>query len=92
MEFLFIKIMAGVPARPPWYLVSPIFFDPICAICDKGPISMLWCSDYAFQIPLFSATISRTRFSQIPSFLRFDDMNTRNERVVRDKLAPILIK
>jgi hypothetical protein len=89
MEFFSIKIIAGVPARPPWYLY---FFDLICAICDKGPISMLWCSDHAFQRPLFSATMSRTRFSKISTFLRFDDMNSRNEGVVRDKLAPILIK
>jgi hypothetical protein len=53
---------------------------------------MLWCSDYAFQRPLFSATMSRTQFFQISTFLRFIDMNTQNERVVRDKLAPILIK
>jgi hypothetical protein len=53
---------------------------------------MLWCSDYAFKRPLFSATMSRTRFFLISTFLRFDDMNTRNERVVRDKLAPSLIK
>ena len=64
----------------------------ICSGATKSncePISMLWCSDYAFQRLLFSATMSRTRFSQISTFLRFDDMNTRNERVVRDKLAPI---
>jgi hypothetical protein len=53
---------------------------------------MLWCSDYALQRPLFSATMSHTRFSQISTFLRFDDMNTRNESMVRDKLAPILFK
>jgi hypothetical protein len=49
MEFFSIKITARVPARPPWYLVSLIFFDPICAICDKGPISMFGAAIMLFK-------------------------------------------
>ena len=37
--------------------------------------------------PIFTATMSRTRFSQILKYLRFDNPETREERKADDKLA-----
>ena len=38
--------------------------------------------------PIFSATMSRTRFTIILKYLRFDNRATREERQTTDKLAP----
>lgn len=50
---------------------------------------MLWCTDFLFQRPIYAATLSKTRFSTLPAYLRFDDLFTCAERVVTDKLAAI---
>ena len=64
----------------------------ICSGALKGnrePIGMLWKTDPCFQRPIFSATMPRTRFSQVSSWMRFDNRDTRQERRETDKLAPI---
>jgi len=55
---------------------------------NREPVSVLWFEDYPFRRPIYGATMSRTRFSHISAYLRFDDMDTRQERS-EDKLAPI---
>ncbi|XP_031343697.1 piggyBac transposable element-derived protein 3-like [Photinus pyralis] len=50
---------------------------------------MLWQTDPCFQRPIFSATMPRTRFSQISSWMRFDNKDTRENRRKTDKMAPI---
>ncbi|CAH2098379.1 unnamed protein product [Euphydryas editha] len=47
----------------------------------------LWCND-GTGISLFPMTMSLRRFSFIVNHLRFDDVNTRSERLVQDRLAP----
>lgn len=39
--------------------------------------------------PIFRATMTETRFKALLRFCRFDNVQTRNERVSEDKLAPI---
>lgn len=63
----------------------------ICTGATKStrePVRMLWMKDLCFQRPIYPATMSRSRFSHISAYLRFDDMHTREERK-KDKLAPI---
>ncbi|CAG7815165.1 unnamed protein product [Allacma fusca] len=49
----------------------------------------LWREDKRYQLHAFSATMSRERFRNLMRFLRFDDIETREERRAVDKLAPI---
>lgn len=51
-------------------------------------VSMLGCTNEGS--PMFTATMSRNRFTSIPKFLRFDNRATRQERqaLADDKLAP----
>jgi hypothetical protein len=93
MEFFSHKNHGWGPCETPVVLsVTYIFLLRFVQSVIKDPFLCCGAAIMRFQRPLFSATMSRTRFSQISTFLRFDDMNARNERVVRDKLAPILIK
>lgn len=56
---------------------------------SKEPTIMLWCSKKGYTRPIIAATMSRARFQAITSFLRFDDLNSREARKATDKLAPI---
>lgn len=56
---------------------------------NREPVTMLWSSGFLFQRPIYAATMSRTRFTTICSYLRFDDKTSRERRVSSDKLAPI---
>ncbi|XP_031327398.1 piggyBac transposable element-derived protein 4-like [Photinus pyralis] len=56
---------------------------------NREPVGMLWQDDHCFKRPIYSATMPRTRFSQITSWMRFDDKDTREQRRQYDKLAPI---
>lgn len=56
---------------------------------SKEAIDMLWCQDISYCRPIIPAAMSRDRFKQITSFLRFDNFQTRQERKLVDKLAPI---
>ena len=49
-------------------------------------VSLLWSENEGR--PMFTATMSRNRFTSILKFLRFDNRATRQERRVDDKLAP----
>lgn len=49
-------------------------------------LSSLWSENEGR--PMFTATMSRNRFTSILKFLRFDNRATRQERQVDDKLAP----
>lgn len=50
----------------------------------------LWSTtNPAFNRPIYQATMSRDRFVSILRHLRFDDLSTRPERKLHDKLAPI---
>ena len=50
-------------------------------------IDRLWSKRYG--PPIFRAIMSKNRYHEICRFIRFDDKNSRNERCVNDKLAPI---
>ena len=52
-------------------------------------IDDLFAQDSPFHVPIFSATMSRTRFKSILSAIRFDDIKTREKRRSTDKLAAI---
>ena len=49
-------------------------------------VSLLWSENEGR--PIFTATMSRNRFTSILKFLRFDNRATRQERQADDKLAP----
>lgn len=53
---------------------------------NKEHLNELWTSD---SFPLYRACIGKNRFKAISRFLRFDDFNTREERLKTDKAAPI---
>ncbi|XP_030749217.1 piggyBac transposable element-derived protein 5-like [Sitophilus oryzae] len=56
----------------------------------KESVRNLWSTtNNAFTRPIYQATMSRNRFSDILRHLRFDDLSTRAERKEQDKLAPI---
>lgn len=55
----------------------------------KTPASMMWSSDPKYKRHPIVATMSRDRFLHINSYLRFDDVTTRDERRQQDKLAAI---
>lgn len=52
-------------------------------------IKDLWSNNNSFRIPFYRNTMSRNRFEEISSCLRFDDTTTRTSRKERDKLAAI---
>lgn len=52
-------------------------------------IHMLWSTDPAYCRPIIPACMSRNRYKILTCFLRFDNFETRLERKVTDKLAPI---
>lgn len=56
---------------------------------SKEPIEMLFTSDSAYSRPIIPATLSRNRYLFLTKFLRFDNFETRTERKLVDKLAPI---
>lgn len=56
-------------------------------LSKNEPVAQLW--NRQDGRPIFSQIMSRNRFSQLTSALRFDERSTRNERRSRDKLAPI---
>jgi hypothetical protein len=64
----------------------------LCGVLKKRkePVRELFAitSPY-YSRPVFSATMSRDRFSQILRCLRFDEKNRRVQRRKDDKLAPI---
>lgn len=57
---------------------------------SRESVRNLWSTtNDAFTRPIYQATMSRNRFSDILRHLRFDDLSTRAERKEQDKLAPI---
>ena len=52
-------------------------------------IKSLWSSDTRFSVPIYHSTMTRNRFEWLMRIIRFDDMNTRDERKLTDKLAAI---
>lgn len=50
---------------------------------------LLWSTVPMYKRDIFLASMSRTRFQQLSTFIRFDDVNTRIERRQHDKLAAI---
>ena len=53
---------------------------------NHEPVASLWSEKE--ERPIFSATMSRTRFTIILKYLRFDNRATRAERQATNKLAP----
>ena len=53
---------------------------------STDPVEEMWKSN---SYPLYRATFSRSRFKSILRFIRFDDSNTRRQRLEVDKIAPI---
>lgn len=57
---------------------------------SRESVRNLWSTtNNAFTRPIYQATMSRNRFTDILRHLRFDDLSTRAERKEKDKLAPI---
>ena len=56
---------------------------------SREPISELYSDDPNRGRPIFPATMPRDRFKALLRFLRFDDLETRLERLATDRLAPI---
>lgn len=57
--------------------------------CRKESTREMWTTNSAIRRAFFTAALSRNRFEQIATFLRFDDKRTRAERKEHDKLAAI---
>ena len=53
--------------------------------CNHEPISLLWSEKEGR--PVYIATMSRNRFTDILNYIRFDNRATRAERRATDKLA-----
>lgn len=53
---------------------------------NKEHLNELWTDD---SLPLYRACTGKNRFKAISRFLRFDDFNTREERLKTTKAAPI---
>ena len=51
------------------------------------PLAMLWSKNYG--IPIFSATMSRNKYEYIMRILRFDNKNSRSQRLNTDKFAAV---
>ena len=49
----------------------------------------LWSEDVEFSTPIYDGAMSRNRFEWINRAMRFDDMDTRQQRKNNDKLAAI---
>ncbi|XP_031331299.1 piggyBac transposable element-derived protein 4-like [Photinus pyralis] len=56
---------------------------------NTEPIEMLYCSDPAYCRPIIPACLSRNRYSFITKFIRYDNFETREQRKLQDRLAPI---
>ena len=56
---------------------------------SREPIADLFSLDENIGRPIFRATIPRERFKCFLRFLRFDSNETRSERLLHDRLAPI---
>lgn len=56
---------------------------------NREPIRFLWSKNPLYCRPIFTATMSRDRFGEILSYMRFDDLSTRTARRQHDKLAAI---
>lgn len=54
--------------------------------CDT-PVRELFCDE--FSSPWYRATFGENRFNVLKKFLRFDDKNTRDQRLESDRLASI---
>lgn len=84
------------PNEPPktWKPLSTEEFDEYLAVLitagvhhsNKEHVTELF-KDYSH--PLYRSCIGKNRFKEISRFLRFDDFNTREERLKTDKAAPI---
>ena len=55
----------------------------------REPLSMLWSTDPLFERKIFPASFSRTRFTELLKFIRFDDLYTREERKKNDKMCAV---
>lgn len=57
----------------------------------KLPLEELWTCDIPYRQPFFTAAMARDRFRYLLSNIRFDDRQTRDERIeqTQDKLAAI---
>ncbi|XP_076841405.1 uncharacterized protein LOC143485760 [Brachyhypopomus gauderio] len=56
-------------------------------LCPVGAIADCWSKNYA--VPAIKDTMSRDRYKEIMRYLRFDDKDTRAERVKSDRFAAI---
>lgn len=91
------KLNADFPVIPirEWNKLTSKEFDAYLAVLilagvqrsRKENVEDLWKTT---SNPLFRASMSISRFRQINRFIRFDNMNTRAERMNESKVAPIL--
>ncbi|XP_072384260.1 uncharacterized protein [Diabrotica undecimpunctata] len=54
---------------------------------NREPVHFLWCRNPLYSRSIFPAAMSRDRFLDLISLMRFDDLNIREERRSSDKLA-----
>src|ERR1700761_8554890 len=67
---------------------SLLLLSGVCRGKQESVVEM-WSTDNPFVRPIFPATMSRTRFQSLLSFIKFDDHDTRQERQAADKLAAV---
>lgn len=56
---------------------------------NKVNIKNLWEPESLYHMPIFTATMPRVRFNTLLWGIRFDDKDTRNERLETDRLAAL---
>lgn len=57
--------------------------------CRRESVREMWSTDTSIRRAFFTAAMSRTRFSELMIFMRFDDKGSRDARRATDKLAAI---
>jgi len=80
--------------REPWTDVTDDEMRAFLGLCilagayksNHEPVSYLWSEQEGR--PVFTATMSRARYTDILKYIRFDDKATRDSRRETDKLAP----
>ncbi|XP_076837403.1 uncharacterized protein LOC143483243 [Brachyhypopomus gauderio] len=65
--------------------IAVLFLQAI--LCPVGAVADCWSKKYA--VPAIKDTMSRDRYKEIMRYLRFDDKDTRAERVKSDRFAAI---
>ncbi|KAG5872663.1 hypothetical protein JTB14_019255 [Gonioctena quinquepunctata] len=71
------------------YAVIELLITAGAMKANREPIQFLWSKNPKYCRPIFTVTMSRTRFGEILSNMRFDDLTTRTARRQQNKIAAI---